>query len=59
MLWYSHQNFQNEVILNHIYQSIITTDTSIPPREESPPSYEQVMNDDNPYRFKTSRSNTL
>lgn len=41
------QNVQNENISNDVYQSIITPIDTFVTDEEAPPSYEQVMNNDN------------
>ncbi len=51
------KNEQNEPSTNNIYQIIATTNPSIHPlpEQESPPSYEQVMNNYNLYWFKNQK----
>jgi hypothetical protein len=56
MLCLSCRNIQNESLENNIYQSVVTSDPNISNSEECPPSYEEVMNNNNNlYRFENPR----
>jgi hypothetical protein len=59
MLCLSCRHEQNENLSNNIsllnYQLISTIDSNISIEEESPPSYEQVMNNNNLYQFENPR----
>ncbi len=55
MIARSYQKEQNKDLSNNTYQPISATDSSILVNEESPPSGQQVINDNNQYGFKNPR----
>ncbi len=51
MICLSFRHEQNENLSIDIYHSIAITHSNIPIDEESPPSYEEVMSNNSPYRL--------